>query len=226
MKSIIICSVFLLLLSCNFKGHGLTDEDKKISKELGFDESLLTSIRNQTDSAFSITDGNPDNMELFRDSAIYAAFKLKGLKGLTFSESEKNAKQLVENNRSLFAQKGYFIFISETNFGYNPDMVTILKTTDKYDILKFEGTCGINYDIYVDDVITRLQKWDSTYKLDIFSVGYDFIEAKMLVPPSDMKQFSEEVYEFCPDIVDQGTGTVDALVSEMTQTSTLYLWWD
>ena len=38
--------------------------------------------------------------------------------------------------------------------------------------------------------------------------------------------FAREVYAFCPDVVDQGTETVEALAAEMKQENTVYLWWD
>jgi hypothetical protein len=41
-----------------------------------------------------------------------------------------------------------------------------------------------------------------------------------------MVAFAREVYAFCPDVVDQGTGAVEALAAEMSRTNTLYLWWD
>jgi hypothetical protein len=31
---------------------------------------------------------------------------------------------------------------------------------------------------------------------------------------------------FCPDIVTQGTGTVEALARELRRSSQLYCWWD
>jgi hypothetical protein len=35
-----------------------------------------------------------------------------------------------------------------------------------------------------------------------------------------------EVYEFCPDVVDQGTDTVEGLESEIKKSGTIFLWWD
>jgi len=41
-----------------------------------------------------------------------------------------------------------------------------------------------------------------------------------------MRAFAEEVYQFCPDVVDQGAGSIDALAEEMKRTNALFLWWD
>jgi hypothetical protein len=37
---------------------------------------------------------------------------------------------------------------------------------------------------------------------------------------------AEEIYSMCPDVVDQGTGTVEELAREMKESKLLYFWWD
>jgi len=34
------------------------------------------------------------------------------------------------------------------------------------------------------------------------------------------------MYEFCPDIVDQGCGDVQTLAKDLKKTQRLYFWWD
>jgi hypothetical protein len=34
------------------------------------------------------------------------------------------------------------------------------------------------------------------------------------------------MYDFCPDIVDQGVGSVKALATELRRSRSLYFWWD
>jgi hypothetical protein len=122
--------------------------------------------------------------------------------------------------------KGYLLFRSEVNFGYSDDELTILKSSDQFDILRIMQTDGINYDITNEDLITKLMDFDSRFGLRIYGAGQDFVEAFFVGKPEDMMAFAEELYEFCPDIVDQGTDTVEALASEMERTKILYLWWD
>ncbi len=54
----------------------------------------------------------------------------------------------------------------------------------------------------------------------------DWLQAEFVTPPSDWNSFAQEVYEFCPDVVDQGTGSVEALSLELQQMNGVYLWWD
>ena len=43
-------------------------------------------------------------------------------------------------------------------------------------------------------------------------------------PVKDPRALAERMYRFCPDIVDQGVGPVDALAKEL-QKQKLYCWW-
>jgi hypothetical protein len=47
------------------------------------------------------------------------------------------------------------------------------------------------------------------------------------IPPgADIAKLPAEVEALCPDVVSQGTGTVDALAHEVRSSGTLYCWWD
>lgn len=52
------------------------------------------------------------------------------------------------------------------------------------------------------------------------------MEVRFATKPADLEGFAQEVYRFCPDIVDQGTGSVSGLEDEVGKTQTLFLWWD
>ncbi len=40
------------------------------------------------------------------------------------------------------------------------------------------------------------------------------------------EDLAERMYEFCPDIVDQGVGDVDALAESLAESDHLFFWWD
>jgi hypothetical protein len=42
----------------------------------------------------------------------------------------------------------------------------------------------------------------------------------------DVEAMAKRMYAFCPDIVDQGTNTVEALARELKETNALFFWWD
>ena len=42
----------------------------------------------------------------------------------------------------------------------------------------------------------------------------------------DLHALALQLYGFCPDIVEQGVGSVDKLQDSLRQTHTVYLWWE
>ena len=41
-----------------------------------------------------------------------------------------------------------------------------------------------------------------------------------------MDPFAKEVYTFCPDVVDQGVGSIEALEEAIKEMHGVWLWWD
>ena len=217
--------LFNLLTACS-QPKELNEADINLINELGFNQELISEIRKLTDSTFLKRIENEELIWIFKDSVNYVEFTKKGLVGLQVNESQNKAKMIVNRLREKFNENGYYIYISEFNFGYTPDEITVLKTNDKFDLLRFEGTNGINYDIYVEDIIDKLSDWDKKYGMKMIGVGFDFLEADYDKLPDNLNEYAEELYTFCPDIVDQGVGTMDALIMEIKSTKKLYLWWD
>lgn len=145
--------------------------------------------------------------------------------GLTIDVAERRVSSVIADLRKRLGAE-YFVFRSEQQFGQAPDEVSVLKTTDQFEALRVMGTNGWNYDISPDSVIARLKQWDAEFGLAVRGAGFDWVEAVLERPPSDMRGFAESVYAFCPDVVEQGTQTVAALAEEMRRAGTLYLWWD
>jgi hypothetical protein len=96
----------------------------------------------------------------------------------------------------------------------------------QFDIVRIAASDAVNYDMVTEDLIKRLEAWDKAYGIDIFRAESDTIDLRLLTLPKDLRKFVEEVYDFCPDIVDQGTGTVEALKEDVEKTRTVFLWWD
>lgn len=94
------------------------------------------------------------------------------------------------------------------------------------DILHIAQTDAVNYNITNDDLRRRLARWHKAYGIDIRQAETDTIQLLFLKMPLNVQSFAKEVYEFCPDIVDQGLGTQNALVKDIQERKGLYLWWD
>jgi hypothetical protein len=94
------------------------------------------------------------------------------------------------------------------------------------DILRLARSDGVNHGLSTDAIVKRLGDWDATYGIDIFHAETDTIELELKTLPADMTAFAQELYAFCPDIVDQGVGSVAKLAESVKATREIYLWWD
>ncbi len=88
---------------------------------------------------------------------------------------------------------------------------------DPFDQIRRAGTNGANYDLGTDDVIERLTRWQSLCVFTITNAKSDAVDIIFSTLPNDMDAFARDLHEFCPDLVDQGTGCVHELVELMEE---------
>ena len=150
------------------------------------------------------------------------------LNGLVFAEKYERADHLVSMLSKGFNSKGYSIFVVERRYNINnrPDNIAVLKTTDKYEVLRQIQTDGINYNITNDSLLKIIKRFDNDYAINLVGASGDWCEFELTKEPTNWLSFAKEVYKVCPDVVDQGAGTVQALADEMKRTKRLYFWWD
>lgn len=91
------------------------------------------------------------------------------------------------------------------------DSSAILANTDPWFFLNKAKINGVYYEIEHDEVIRRLRVWDALYGLQIIGSGMDWLYPEFEKPLQNLAAFADEVYESCPDAVDRGTGSTEAL---------------
>jgi hypothetical protein len=215
MKRVAVGMALLLLASgCGGKAIVLTEAERQLAQQVGMPEDLLGAMKR--------VGNDPRRLEGTDDQGV-----LKLANGITVSVLAVEAADAVKTLRAA-APAGWLAFVSAHNFdiGGEPDHVSLLKGNRFQDAIQAMGTNGINYDIGPEKVSQQLAAWDARYGLVLEGAGFGWFEASFTRPPADMVAFAREVYAFCPDVVDQGTGAVEALAAEMSRTNTLYLWWD
>ena len=104
--------------------------------------------------------------------------------------------------------------------------IVVGRGTSQFDILRLARSDAINFDMETDDLIAKLQEWDRESGIDIFLATTDTIEFALNRLPGDFPAFARDVYEFCPDIVDQGWGTLEKLQEIIQRDGYVSLWWD
>ncbi len=232
-------SFFIASLTCAFilfscgepKAEPETDlnilkaDERDLCASQNIDSTLILLLRETSRAKLDVF--LPDSVYTF-DSADNWISRASNLQGVMFEATSGQAAALCDEYGDDFNTKGHTIYVFEQNFGIDSekDKVAIVNTSDKYEILRETATDGINYDIDNDSVITIIKTFDAKYDLILTGCGLDWCQFNIGKAPSDWEMMAKEVYDVCPDVVDQGTGSVEDLAKELEEFKTLYLWWD
>ncbi|WCN39626.1 DUF4253 domain-containing protein [Aneurinibacillus uraniidurans] len=104
--------------------------------------------------------------------------------------------------------------------------IVVGKGDDPFDILRIARTDAINYGMKTEDLIKKLRNLVKDNKIDIIAAETDTVELELVDMPYDLHAFCQELYSLCPDIVDQGIGSIEDLEASMRKDKKIYLWWD
>ncbi len=77
---------------------------------------------------------------------------------------------------------------------------------DKYQQVREVGTNGDNYDLSTEDLIEQFQYWDAQYGIELSDIEFDTVTVTFNDLPEDLTELAVEIYEFCPDVIDQHFG--------------------
>lgn len=143
--------------------------------------------------------------------------------------AEKKAYGFMRELRDQ-AVPGTVVFLGTTRFlgDFKPDGVELVvgPGDSQLEIVRHARTDACNYDLTTDDIIKKLRQYDEQIGIDIIHAETDTISFKMLSLPGNLAAFAEDLYEFCPDLVDQGCGSVSELLELLRQERSIELWWD
>lgn len=73
------------------------------------------------------------------------------------------------------------------------------------------------------------RSWHERFGAELAFVGPDTLELAVARPPATaaaLRELAWEQFVYCPDIVYQGTGTLDALARELAGSPRWFFWWD
>lgn len=147
--------------------------------------------------------------------------------GVSFNVPENRLERILRKAHTDYLSRGFYLFRYDQNFGIgnNPDRVGLLPTTDKYAVMAAMDTNGDNYEIGTAGVIAWMKDLEHEQPYVLTGIGFDYMEGYFIDPVKDPQDLARRMYQFCPDIVDQGVGSVRKLVSELGK-GDIYFWWD
>lgn len=204
-----------LLFGCEQK-NSLTKVEMELINNVNFEKSLLIELKDLTQSDLKQLPAiDQETGEILND---------KLYDGLYSEVAEKKAVKIVEKLKNKFRENGYLIFVFDV--GYDKKSVAVIKGTNDLDILRYSRTDGINYGLTNEDIVEKISEWKTQYGLIVIGCGRDWLEVEFDRLPTDLDTFAKEVYEFCPDVVDQGVGTIEVLKEAIKGMNGIWLWWD
>jgi hypothetical protein len=236
-RSLLLClAVILSLISCEAEKPQapkkptpvvivkqkppLLGQDQRV--ELGFPPEIMAQIELAAGA----------EAEPFFTTIVIPSENLKGEKGIEkdrlagFSVRTKDADEIISSLRPSLRAKGYLLFRSYKGIGTLPDIITVIKGNNTYDILKIQGTEAANYQLDTKEIIAWLKERQKQASFVITGAGTDWLEARFIKPPTNMQAFARIVRSFAPDVIDPEKGTVDMLAVRIEKTNGFYLKWD
>ena len=147
--------------------------------------------------------------------------------GVSFDVPQKKLEAILRQAHTNFLARGFYLFRYQQSFGIGgqPDKIGLLPTIDKYEVMAAMDTNGDNYNIGTAGVIAWMKELEQEQPYILTGIGFDYMEGFFTAPLKDPKALAQRMYQFCPDIVDQGTDTVAKLAREL-RNGKLYFWWD
>ena len=231
MRKILFFAFIIGLISCGGKTGTAMDTQTTVIREdldkngLEIDLKVLSFIEQESDKKCEplkrevwkyMKDGSEEHY--FLDTGVVFKFV-----------NENSAQTIFRKYHDKILATGNYLFLTNLDFdeSYNSYYdIVIINCSDPFKLIQLIGTNGVNYDLYNDDIINKLKEWDSQigFKFEVIDVSR--IQASMDKLPKDISKFTAEVYEFCPDVIDQGYGDMEAMMSDYKQNKYFWLWWD
>jgi len=191
-------------------------------RELGFPPDIIAQVETAAGA----------QAEPFFDEVMIRSSNLKGdvmiatarLSG--FSVRSTKTDQIIMDLSPSFRAKGFLIFRSQQSFGNVPDVVTVIRGNNSYDILMIQRTEAPRHDLDTKKIIKWLKEQQKMTSFVITGAGSDWMQARFIKPPKNMKAFARRVAAFSPDVLAENKGTIERLVDTMERTNGFSLWWD
>jgi Domain of unknown function (DUF4253) len=96
----------------------------------------------------------------------------------------------------------------------------------KFDCVLLAQTDAPNFNLDTKSLVSTLQRYDRQLDIDIFLAESDALTFAIGKPPKDWQALAEDISKFCPDIVEQGVGSIETLAELIQRTNQVGLWWD
>lgn len=152
-----------------------------------------------------------------------------GVPGAVFFKiPRKIVKSLLAKHHANFLKDGHYLFATGSAMARDDEesLLGLAPTADKYEVMLALGTNAANFGKGPVEVVEELKQIEKEVPFDLTHISFDTLEGQWTGEIKSPGKFAKRLYEFCPDIVDQGMETVAALSKQLKKSKDLFFWWD
>lgn len=208
------CIMLLMAAAAPQPRQGLSPSDLHLASEIDFEPDVLALVKEEAKGPLHRLSGY--------DEEEYQIM----VNGIVISVPWSRTDQVLRSLREKLKPRKYMAFRVEINNALKVDRIGILKGTDQYEILRIMHTNGDDAEVSSEEVIAKLKQWEKRIRFEVIGAENDWVEIEFRTMPQDLDGFVKEVYEFSPDTVDEGAGSLDELIKDISVTKRLVLWWE
>ena len=219
--------IFLILCSCNSKNDSKSDKPIDLNW-LQIDSEIIKAIsrasKKETEKSSVIRYRAVDStLRVFKQyDSLVPGVKFKFV-------NEKTAFKIIDKYFDKVRESNNYLFLTNLDFddSYKPYYdIVVAQVSNQFELIKFVGTEPVNYGLSNDDVIKWFRKKQTEFDFDITIADLSRIEAKLKSNPKSFEKLGTEIYEFCPDVIDQGHSDINELVEYLKSSKHMWFWWD
>lgn len=128
--------------------------------------------------------------------------------------------------QASYGERGYYLV------GYGPSLrgpekLAVFPSPNPYHAMAAIAPAGPNDDVGTGNIIDWFEARESEGLTVCFTaMSHDVVAGRFTSPVGDASRLAELMYELCPDSVEQGAGSLEALADSLAQNGEFYLWWD
>ena len=175
----------------------LTAEENELIATIDFEATVCQAVKNVV--------ARPLEQLYGYDKETYEPVPVAGL---SVAVEKAELDSLMPQLRAVLPAD-YHVFWSrrrEANGLRASEEIVLLRNDDPWRIVDIKATDGANYGFQTHDIIAWLQRLSARCKFELTGAADDWIALRFETLPTDVCAFAQEIYEFCPDSVDQGIG--------------------
>ena len=123
-------------------------------------------------------------------------------------------------------EEGFVLVASAFDVEDRPETLALLPTADPYAAFAAFELNGANVGLDTAAIVAWWKEREQRLPVRFTGVTSDTLLGSWRSPPTDPEGLARELYELCPDVVDQGFGDEERLALHLAQSATFRLWWD